>query len=263
MKAKWSVIPELNDIDRFVELSAAHGAAFEYNDFFMPYVYEDKEETDRRISLYNSLDRDRSRDTLHGVFYDTAVLSVDSVIRERSRELFRQSLDIARRLSCKGVVFHTGRLAGLDTFKYHRTWLAGMDDFLHELASAYKDTEIYIENTFEKDPKILAELMERSVDLKNVGICFDYAHAMLTNSDHYSWIEELAPYIKHIHINDHDMKADLHLAVGDGKIDYGLFAKVIKDYEIDVQILHEVNGYDNALRSLEYMENLQVENCSQ
>ena len=257
MKAEWSIIPDISDIERFTFLADEYGAAFEYNDFFMPPVYEDKSETERRIKLYSSLDRGRSHDTLHGVFYDISVLSKDTVIRERSRDLTRHSLDTARRLSCKGVVFHTGMVFGLDTKEYIDSWIKGMDEYLHLLAPSYSDIEIYMENTFERSPAILAELMERTKDLANVGICLDYAHAMLTATESSEWVKSLAPYVRHMHINDNDLKTDLHLATGDGKIDYVRFKGLIDSNGIkDARILLEVNGYDKASRSLGYMSGI-------
>lgn len=257
MKAKWSIIPDINEIEKFVALAEKYDAAFEYNDFFDPSVYEDKAETKRRIDLYRSLDRDRSADTLHGVFYDISVLSRDTMIRERSRDLFMASLDTAMELSCRGVVFHTGMVFGLDTKQYIDSWLEGMDVFLHEVAPKYSGLEIYIENTFERSPAVLVALMERVGDLKNTGICLDYAHAMLTCTDGGEWFSKLSPYIRHMHVNDHDLKSDLHLAAGDGKIDLAIFKQLTEKYGTTEQrILLEVNGYHKVKRSLEHMDSL-------
>ena len=95
MKGRWSIIPDFNNIEESIALAKEYDAAFEYNDFFDPTVYEDEAETDRRIEKYLSLSRDRSNDTLHGVFYDIAVISRDTVIREHSRKLVRMSMDVA------------------------------------------------------------------------------------------------------------------------------------------------------------------------
>ena len=256
MKANWSVIPDYKDIDRYMSLCIEYDVAFEYNDFFWPRIYEDNEEVERRISFYNSLGRDTCKDTLHGVFYDIAMLSMDTVIRERSRMLVEKSLEIAQRLSCKGAVFHTGRLSGLDTEEYNKSWLEGMDLYIHELADKHSDIEIYMENTFEKTPEPFVELMNRTKDLKNVKVCLDYAHSMLTSTEGEVWFEKLSPYIGHFHLNDHDMVADLHLAVGDGKIDFEVFKLLIERYNLDSQILIEVNGYDKAKKSLEKLASL-------
>ena len=256
MKGRWSIIPDFNNIEEFVALADEYDAAFEYNDFFEPTVYEDKAEMERRIEKYLSLDRDRSRDTLHGVFYDIAVISRDTVIREHSRELVKMSMDVASRLGCRGVVFHTGLLAGLNTEGYIGGWISGMCGFLRELAGEYKSLEIYVENTFESYPDIFKALMDRMSGIDNVGLCLDYAHAALTTTSEDVWYEALAPFIRHMHLNDNDLISDLHLAAGDGNIDYIRFKDLMERFDTEGRILLEVNGIDKARRSLEYMTSL-------
>ena len=55
MKGRWSIIPDFNNIEEFVALADEYDAAFEYNDFFEPTVYEDKAEMERRIKHFISL----------------------------------------------------------------------------------------------------------------------------------------------------------------------------------------------------------------
>ncbi len=256
MKQNWTVIPDLSEIEEYMTLVSEYGVAFEYNDFFEPTVYEDEKETERRIEEYLKLDRDRSRDTLHGVFYDIAPISQDRVIREHSRSLMRRSMDIAGRLGCKGVVFHTSLLAGLNTAGYISGWISGMSDFLSELATDYANIDIYMENTFESYPAIFNALMDRVREHKSIGLCLDYAHAALTNTSEEVWMRELAPHIRHMHLNDNDLISDLHLAAGDGNIDFIKFRSLIDKYDIDMQILLEVNGIEKAKRSLEFVTGL-------
>jgi sugar phosphate isomerase/epimerase len=52
------------------------------------------------------------------------------------------------------------------------------------------------------------------------------------------------------------LKADLHLAAGDGKMDFLLFKELMEKNHVDVRVLLEVNGIDKAKRSLEYMASL-------
>ena len=59
-----------------------------------------------------------------------------------------------------------------------------------------------------------------------------------------------------MHINDHDMRSDLHLAAGDGKIDYNEFKELVDKYGTDVNMLIEVNGYERIKRSLRFLREL-------
>ena len=107
---KYSIIPLFDNFSETEELIREFGANLEYNDFFSPDIYDNDEEIEWLISFYSSIDRDRSGDTLHGAFVGLDIASADIVLRERSRALFRKSMQIAKKLGVKGVVFHTGLL---------------------------------------------------------------------------------------------------------------------------------------------------------
>lgn len=250
---KYSIIPQSDDLQQTEALIREYGVNLEYNDFFAPSVYDSEEEITRLIGLYSSIEHDRSKDTLHGVFMGLDISSDDPVIRERSRSLFRRSMEIAKRLGVKGVVFHTGILGGITGRKYVDKWLDSAEGFLRELANEFSRIEIYLENTFEQEPYILEKTAKALSDIPNFGLCLDYAHAALTNTPVEEWVKELAPYIRHIHINDNDLQSDLHLAIGDGKIDFAEFLYLMDKYGIDVSALIEVNGADKARRSLEFL----------
>ena len=257
MIAKWTVNPEFDEADRFAELSGEFGAAFEYVDFTFPHIYQDEAEVRKRVEVYRSLDRDKSRDSLHGVFYDLALLSEDDVIRERSRRLMYMSLDIARELGCRGVVFHSGILGGLNVPYYLDGWVKGMCDFLPGVAERYKDLNIYLENTVENTPDQLVEVAATLKELGNIKLCMDYAHASIRPRKAEEWIRDMAPYIGHIHVNDNDLQNDLHLACGDGNINLKRFEAEVDYYGLDgVSIVLEVTGYEKARRSLEFMTRL-------
>ena len=96
------LIPDIHNLEKTVKLSKQYGAYFEYNDFFLPQVLDDKEEVEKRIKIYKTLDRDRSKDTLHGVFLDIIIHSMDEKIRSVSEERIRQVLCIAEELEIRG-----------------------------------------------------------------------------------------------------------------------------------------------------------------
>lgn len=250
----YSIIPLIDNISETEEIIREFGANLEYNDFFTPEIYDNDEEIERLISFYSSIDRDRSGDTLHGAFIGLDISSDDYVLRERSRALFRKSMQIAGRLGVKGVVFHTGLLGGLNRRIFADRWLEKSKGFLRSLAGEFPDTDIYIENTFEQEPYVFECLAKELADVKNFGLCVDYAHASLTKVPVSEWIETLAPYIRHFHVNDNDLQNDLHLAVGDGKIDYARFKYLHAKFCPEASVLVEVGSADKARRSIEYLE---------
>lgn len=252
----YSIIPNAENLPQAEALIEKYGVNLEYNDFFLPSVYVSGDETDRLIGLYRSLRRDRSGDTLHGAFMGLDISSDDPILRERSRSLFTQSMQTAQMLGVKGVVFHTGLAGGLSLRSYADRWLASAEDFLRGLANGFPEIEIYFENTIEQEPYIFEKAAKTLSDVPNFKLCLDYAHAVLTDTPVREWVRTLAPYIGHIHVNDNDLHSDLHLAVGEGKIDFAEFLHLTEEYGLDVSALIEVNDLDKARRSLDFLSNV-------
>ena len=116
-------IPKLNQLDDYVSFSNKYNAGFEYNDFFIPSILDDVKRTDEIIDIYKSLDRDRSNDTLHGVFLDICINSDDPMIYKVSDYRVHQSLDIAVRLGVRAVIFHTNHISNFRLKSYQDSWL--------------------------------------------------------------------------------------------------------------------------------------------
>ena len=256
MERQWHIIPEYENIEKSLELAKKYNAVFEYNDFFKPDVFENEEILNERINFYKGLDRDRSKDTLHGIFLDLCIASMDTTIREYSKKRIAQSMEIADKLGVKGVVFHTGLIGGLTVDYYINGWVNAAAELFTNLGKTYPHIMIYLENSFEFSPDAFLKLMDKVKDVSNVRICLDYGHAALTLTSMEEWVGQLAPYIAHMHVNDHDLKADLHLAPGEGDIDFCKFKALMEKYNVSVSTLLEVNGILKQEKALEYMTNL-------
>lgn len=248
------IIPGREDIKNSIQLAEEYGCAFEYNDFYIPAVLDDPKKQEEIIEFYARYRSDFSRDTMHGAFLDVTVHSSDSLIRDASLLRMRQSMEIAKRMGLHGVVFHTGRIGGFRAQSYLKQWHETNLRYFTELAEAYPEQQIYMENMFDEAPDIMAGLAEDMGKTGNFGICLDYAHAALTDCPQEEWVERLAPYIRHIHINDNNLKDDLHQPVGDGKIDWQVYDMLIKKYGIKATVLVEVNGCSGQEKSLKYMK---------
>ena len=256
MERQWHIIPEYENIEKSLELADKYNAVFEYNDFFKALVFENEEVLEERIQFYLGLDRDRSKDTLHGIFLDLCIASMDTTIREYSKKRIAQSMEIGHRLGVKGVIFHTGLIGGLTVDYYINGWVNAAAELFTDLAKKYPDMMIYLENSFEFSPDAFLKLMEKVKDVSNVRICMDYGHAALTLTSIEDWVRQLAPYIAHMHVNDHDLKADLHLAPGEGQIDFSYFKELMESYNVNVSTLLEVNGIERQTKALEFMSSL-------
>lgn len=261
---KLYLVPDRKDMERMGGLAAKYGCAFEYNDFYIPKIMDDTGEQEQIIADYRKYKEEFSKnifsedafsmDTMHGAFLDVTVHSDDPLIASASMLRVRQSMLIAKNMGLKGVVFHTGRLAGFRAANYLKNWCDRNAAFFTEIALQYPDQQIYMENMFDEAPDILAGLAEKMRDVRNFGVCLDYAHAMLSKCSGREWIETLAPFIRHIHINDNDRQNDLHQAMGAGKLDWQEFDRLIRQYRVEASVLVEVNGYEAQKESLQYMK---------
>ena len=249
-----SIIPKRDNIEESLRLSREYNANFEYNDFFLPFVLDDEEKKKELIEFYKGLPRDRSHDTLHGAFLDVTLHSSDARIREISELRVRQSMDIAKELGIRGVVFHTNMIANFKDAVYMKNWVKTNASFYKKILTEYPGIYVFVENMFDFDPDLLLELTQVLKDEPYFGVCLDYAHATISKVPAKKWLEVLKPYIKHMHINDNDLQDDLHKAVGQGAIDYKEFTKWMIENGLEVSVLAEVSKLEDQIVSLEYMK---------
>ncbi|MCQ2505998.1 MAG: TIM barrel protein [Lachnospiraceae bacterium] len=246
-------IPEVSRIDEWVACSKKYDIAFEYNDFFNPWLLDHKERLEEVINIYLAADRDRSQDTLHGAFFDIVVGSSDPKIEEVSMFRIRQSLDIAKRLGVKGVIFHTNYLTSFKLNSYLQGWLNANQKTFTALCDEYYPMNIYMENMFDVNPDLLVELAIRMDSVKNFGVCLDLAHAYISGTNITNWLDEVLPYTKHLHVNDNFGNEDSHLPIGEGDFDWD----ILNDDRIrktGADILLEVkNGLAGFEKSLKYL----------
>jgi len=248
------MIPDRNKIAESLKLAEDYHAAFEYNDFFHPSVLDDKKKIEELISFYCSQPHDRTNDTMHGAFLDIIIHSEDPLIRQASELRIRQSMDIAQDMGLRGVVFHTGRLYGFRDKAYIENWLEVNEAFFREILQKYPNQNVLIENMFDEAPDILAQFAKRFQNEPRLGVCLDYAHAAITSISGEEWVSALAPYIRHMHINDNDRVNDLHQEIGTGKIDWHAFDGEMRRHGVESSILIEMKDLERQRRSIEYLE---------
>lgn len=251
---KLYIIPSADRLAQSVQLAEQWDAGFEYNDFYSPRVLDNVAKVDRLIALYQSLDRDRSDDVLHGAFLDVTVHSTDPMIRAVADRRVRQSMEIARRLGIRGVVFHTNHIPNFKSDFYVSGFLSENERYWRAIAAEYPQLQIYMENMFDTEPDLLAVLAQRLADVKNFGVCFDFAHANVFGDGSAHWIRALSPHILHVHLNDNDKKTDLHGAVGSGSLDFDSFDREIRAVPATPGVLVEMHDLQDQQQSLEYMK---------
>lgn len=252
------IIPDRQNIEKSLSIAKKWNTFFEYNDFFMPDVLDNQKMVQERIDFYKSLDRDRTWDTMHGAFLDVTIHSSDSLIREISMKRIRQSMDIASELGIRGVVFHTNIISNFSQESYHQQWLEKNECFWRMILKEYPSLNVFIENMFDYTPDAIVTLAEHMKDNSRFGLCYDYAHACVFGDNVENWTSRIAPYVKHMHINDNDLKKDLHQTIGEGSIDWKYFGELMIKYHIQSSVLIEISSFEKQEYSLEYMKNKRI-----
>lgn len=251
------IIPDCRQIEASLAVANKYHCGFEYQDFFLPDLLEKEEECEKLLQLYENCGV-CNKSTFHGVFFDIVVFSDDPRIRSVSNARVEQSLSQAARLGAKGCVFHTNYTPNFLLQSYRKNWVSRNAAFWREKLKAYPQMEIYLENMFDVDWILLEQLAKEMSDEPRFGVCLDYAHAHAfgKSEEIEQWVTALAPYVKHIHINDNDLASDLHLTIGEGMIDWEGFARLYQKYLSNASVLIELRGFDKIEKSLEMIRRL-------
>ena len=249
---KLHIIPNYKEAARWCELAKELDAVFEYNEFFNPKIMDDPVLCRQIIDIYKALPRDRSMDTLHGAFLDIVVNSSDPAVRENSLKRCRESMQVAEELGCRAVIFHTNYITGFKSFSYREKWVFDNAEFYRRLLEEFPTLSIFVENMFDDTPELLKKLAVEMRHEERFGVCFDIAHAFLWDFPLEAWIEELGPYIRHIHANDNMRDEDSHLPIGDGRLPWLLINNGIFKRN-RCSFLIEVNGEENVRKSYDYL----------
>lgn len=257
-RSKLLIIPDRNRIAEYAGLAEQYRLGFEYNDFFSPGLLEDEEAVERVIEEYLRSDRQPGYCTVHGAFLDITIFSDDPLIYKASDYRVEQSLCIAEKIGAGAVIFHTNYIANFRNAEYRESFVSRNAAYWTEKLSQHPGLSIYVENMFDDTPELLAALGEKMKEHPRFGICFDYAHAHVFGDENHieEWVKTLAPYIRHVHINDNHCKTDEHLAIGDGNIDWRRFLLYREKYFPEATILLEVKGMDKIKESMEYLKSL-------
>ena len=251
---KLYCIPKYEEIKCYEELAHKYNMAFEYNDFFVPSVFMNKQRINEMIGNYKALERDTSQDTLHGAFLDVTIHSDDPDIYEISKKRVYQSMDIARELGAKAVIFHTNFIANFHSKYYQDKWVERNRAFWRQVLAEYPSLSIYMENMFDESPDMLQRLAIAMEEEERFGVCLDFAHAYISRTSMDEWIDKLGRYTKHIHINDNDGISDMHLPIGKGRFPWERYTEYIAKFSKEVSVLIEVRCLQDVKDSIVYME---------
>lgn len=198
--------------------------------------------------------------SLHGPFFDMTPGSVDERINEICRMRFKQALQTAAELGVRRMVVHANFIASIRNDFYRRGWHARNVDFwasFAEVARTY-DVVIAIENMWEFDPHIIADLLH-DVDHEYLKSCLDIGHSHIYSDPEFKlvdWLTALQPWLIHTHMNNNNGRIDEHhgLDYAHGALDYEEILPLLRKLPSPPNMVLEMDHVDDMRSSLRYFE---------
>lgn len=150
--------------------------------------------------------------------------------------MIRRSVEATTMLESKLMVIHTQSIFDAEGYNPEKTHIYNKV-FLSEMGelAAKAGLALAIENVFPIPgaighacyPEEMAELMQELND-PLFGICWDFGHANMAQVDHEQALEIIAPWLRHIHVNDNKAKTDEHTIPGYGTVPWDKVMKKLK-----------------------------------
>ena len=83
---KFLIIPDRNDIDTSLSVADKYGFGFEYNDFFIPDVMDNKKLVEELVLRYKAHELPETC-TMHGAFFDVLISAATAGYAEYQRSV--------------------------------------------------------------------------------------------------------------------------------------------------------------------------------
>lgn len=206
----------------------------------------------------HSLSQAGIRPRIHAPFFDLNPGALDPLIREVTFKRLSQTLDIAKRINADLVVIHPG----VDKWRYPNLeplWRDHATTFFPALiaVAASFGCRLAIENIYEESPDGLVQLVD-ALDSDWFGHCYDVGHWHLFGKRPMAeWLDAIGPKLFHLHLHDNHGRADEHLPVGDGTIDFSPLQKFLSLQPAHLGATLEAHSVDHLKRSLRQVITLQ------
>lgn len=191
----------------------------------------------------------------HATSFSMNPAALDTKVVELTKFRFKQSLEIARVLGSKVLVFHSGYNSHIKLDSYRRQFVTKQVAFWKEFIEENKidDLTIVLENTYEEDPLILKSVYE-GVASEYFKACLDLGHiAVFSNYDVLHWLRILKNHLVHFHLHNNNTKRDQHKSVLRGVINFNEFFEEISRFNQPFSLTLEIFEKNDVIESLEFI----------
>ena len=190
--------------------------------------------------------------TLHAPFGGFNPGSSKKRVRNTSLKLADLSLSLAEKLQARRIVFHPGLAYGSDGKKLD-LWIKNNLTFWPEFLprAAAIDCTICIENIYETTPEVFIKLLS-AIDSPQLGHVLDIGHwNIFGTGELLHWLNESAPYLKHLHLHDNHGEQDEHLPIGQGHVPFSTLFEWLKTAKISPTMTLETHTLPDTELSLQ------------
>jgi len=184
--------------------------------------------------LSQTLQENQLEATLHGPFMDLSPGGVDQRIKEVTRDRLSKTIQVARYLAPRMIVFHPG----YESWKFDgnvKLWLESSLQTWRPLVREAEETglTLAVENVFEESPDPIKNLLEE-IHSPRFRFCFDTGHHhVFAKTPLHVWMKALGGFLAEVHLHDNHKETDEHLPVGEGEFDFDQFFALLSQFNLN------------------------------
>lgn len=166
----------------------------------------------------------------HGYYSDLCNEEEYDIILKR----FLDAIDYSKQFNVNKLTLHLGAVVRDGVKKNRAELIEKSIETVRILCDHAYPANIMIENMPRDNelgysPQELKYIIEKA-NRKNLKFILDFGHAHVSSYSIKEFIDELKPYLYHLHISDNDSSCDQHKPIGEGNIDYKNVFKMLDFY---------------------------------
>jgi len=187
---------------------------------------------------------------LHAPFNELCPAAIDPLVLDIAKKRYKQAYDLARSYRISRMVVHSGYVP----FVYFKEYFVTRStQFWKEyLSDKPADFMLMLENVLEDSPDELISIV-RGVNDPRLRLCLDMGHANITKNGitMEDWINNVLPYLGHVHVHNNFGWPDSHGAPENGEMDMEALLRLIIDGAPEATLTLEIR--DTCRSSVEWM----------
>lgn len=193
--------------------------------------------------------------SVHGLFFDLSIASIDDDIRALSIKRYLQSLEIAKIIGAQTIVYHTGCEATIKHRKFQQAYSEDSIKFWENYIQAYENAKILAvqENVSENNYEPILRIVN-AVNSPYLQASLDTGHVNVHSDNKVTqWIEGYGQALKHMHIHNNYGDDDSHLSLLKGTLDFDEIFDKIKVQNINPVLVLEIFTENDLYESVDYL----------